>query len=1361
MSLLKQGAPRVHFDGIRDLSGRVVPTIRDVEPTHVPLVFLLSEKQVEEPMFLYPSQIDRVLGEKTILRGSKYFSHQTQILEILQKEDNPFLYFPVKIENSKKSFLRLSLLVTDLLPDATGTANTTGKPMKRYKLAWTNGVEDYPEEQRVFGKAKKVELLDNTTLYPILEAEMEFAGEYGNNYGLQISQIPSARLKNNNNTLLLNISLVKKTDTNRYQVIKTVFGEERTVFSFDPEATDNLGRPLQIDKVFQEQYAISHNSVVQNFGEFGKFKVYSDNFEHIQSLIYAEEKYFDNNIPEYFRDKWKLADDFTRSTTINILTGKLPDEETNYLTFTVDKSNLIGLGRGIMASYGDDGFVEEKTLAGKFAKANSILDTFVYELKEEAGRPYSRLDNHDRWDYSIIYDTGFATLAKDTLITINNSRTDITVFYTPMAYGQIEVVPDIEVLTHNGYMRSVNNFQPIPYTRDRVIEVRGLITNLASDRVINEFKILVDDKVVEHTDFLIDSKGYWSANVKTNDFGLKAYNGKVKFLAKIGVKNHDEFPVQEVESTTADYTVLPASLPKANIVSVWENQGVNYSASTPAYVPTKERPGSIVATIISEDGPLEELFEITNARFVFGNGSEVSIKDDFVVWNKPFANPSHATFLKDLEKKNDVKLVFDATDKLSNETREISSPIYPYFILFPDLKPKSIIKVINSGNPIVPNYPNVNNTDTVRVSGEVTGIGSDGLIDLSRVRIKVNGVVVQGVNPLVSKVSPSLTEAEHKYTWYADIPRNYFPVTALDSNPIEENPVTEDKPRETYHAKAIVEAIVDLVNKHQNDTITVATTSSDVKVSDIIGIANTPPTTVDYGSVEQPNININDGIFIKDNLNDIPGYTRIPISLTGSYFDYTNITSAVATIADRHYDIKFNKPFTEAVIYVPNTDLYNGYKTSHTVNVSITTSHASGKDLTFTNEKVVNITYPEAPVYTGSISSVNNGTAFWFDELLSGNRDVVIEGNLPDNVDTLYPITKTVILINGNEHEVNISGTNWSTTLSLDKFDLSRNGDVKLKFEYTSQISKEVFTFTSTGRPYEVRNVEIPTLEIISINPNDEDLTISKPVMWRSDTTDKYINVYVAIKDDADDKWLLDSELFTNPLFTMKKDNAIVRNVIWENAVVNDKQVYLAKVPYSNLLDSQNHFDEDSILSVEASTMTKHNNRSYSLGPDEETYQIIPRTGEVLVEINDVVYDAVDPYEEPDTLFEITGTVSGLVPNQEITNLIVTVGDDEVEVNPTETTYGRKELIDGFYAISYVTKIKYSDLLKGKVFPDTQSMSSISDTDSSSEDITGFYTNNDRVEKPFDEDATWNANNTVEQVEYLFNSIGVTVTTNF
>ena len=60
MTTLNLGASRAIHEGIRDLSGRVAIQETIVEPTHVPVIFLLAAKQHDEPLYMFPSQIGQL-----------------------------------------------------------------------------------------------------------------------------------------------------------------------------------------------------------------------------------------------------------------------------------------------------------------------------------------------------------------------------------------------------------------------------------------------------------------------------------------------------------------------------------------------------------------------------------------------------------------------------------------------------------------------------------------------------------------------------------------------------------------------------------------------------------------------------------------------------------------------------------------------------------------------------------------------------------------------------------------------------------------------------------------------------------------------------------------------------------------------------------------------------------------------------------------------------------------------------------------------------------------------------------------------------------------------------------------------------
>lgn len=102
------------------------------------------------------------------------------------------------------------------------------------------------------------------------------------------------------------------------------------------------------------------------------------------------------------------------------------------------------------------------------------------------------------------------------------------------------------------------------------------------------------------------------------------------------------------------------------------------------------------------------------------------------------------------------------------KTRTIESAPYEYEIKFPNLNPVLTVTQVNGGNPIVPAYADVT-APTVKVSGEVTGLGVDALLALERMVVKVNGVTVTN-----AQVEYTLSATGESATFEATVQRGYF-----------------------------------------------------------------------------------------------------------------------------------------------------------------------------------------------------------------------------------------------------------------------------------------------------------------------------------------------------------------------------------------------------------------------------------------------------------------------------------------------------------------------------------------------------------------------------------------------------------
>lgn len=1247
MSTFKLGAPRVIHEGIRDLSGRLVIQPTSVEPTHVPIIFLLSAKQHDEPLFMYPSQISQLLGGETIERGSKYFSHQTQLLEVIAQNANPFLFYPVKVEGSKKAFLRLSLAVTDLQPAPMATFAEADlaeeEVMHRYRLAWMNGVDVYPEETQAFGEAEPFEIAPGTTVYPILEMELEYAGEYGNKYGVQIKPVTSKIAPqgiSKNPAMAYTLSVIERTASGNARIIKTVFGEDTIPFTLDQDATDRLGRPLYLPLSFDNHFSVNAGGTRQNHGEFENIQIYTEHLETVQGLLFEEEQHCDHLIPAELAAKWSLNNDISKAALLNIFTGKMYDGETSYRTFTVDKALLVGTGNVAYAKNGDSGIPEEKSAKARFNRANALLDSFVYELEPVVNSEHSDLHNHDRWDFSIAYDTGFAPEAKDTLIALLSARKDVSLFLTPMSYGQLEIVPDIEVVNHEGYMRSVNNFQPIPYNRDGTVELKGLVTQLLADREINNFAIYIDGNVTPHTDFRIDEKGYWTATVSASAFGNGSYTGLVHFVVDVSVKDHPEYPTQVVTSTSMEYQLTPARLPVPTVTQVWGGNPVPYSKAGGEYQGTL---GALIGKIESPDGDVNALFEILSAKFTYGDGKETDITRNFVVWGSVYATPKRADFLNGFEKKQNAKLVIRVRDRVSLETKIVESQPFEYNIGFPNLNPVLTVTEINGGNPVIPNYPDLN-APTVKVKGTVTGLGVDGLLTLDRMLVKVAGVTVSN-----AAVQYDIAVGGESATFEATVQRGYFPVLASSDQNINISSPSTGIPGESYHALADVEVVGSYKQTHLNNALLPVSDEKEVYVSDVISMSMNWDAVVDWSETVPDLVDPNDGIILVSSIPVTAGIENVGVDLSGSFFDYQNIVSAKATLNGGTYDLKVLDNFTVGAARIIANKFWPNYVKAGNMALELTVKHRSGHNVKMNLSQAYSVRYPELPAVTTKVNSVNTDNKVWFDENW-GNADktVPVVGEITGlhTLRTTKNIQLAVDNIIREDVAVNVNRTagTWTANLPVKYMNLTAGGQVNLNLVLTYTPDGSDIIATTTARPYTVKKINVPTFAVDSVNGGVEiDWDDGQNVAHK---TEIVIGGYVDGVATA-----IDPALFTMSagLLTINDINIPNAQVTWSRKTVSGVEKVIATVPTSYLIFQDRPFASSGVLTAKISLQSNHNGRPYDVLTPLASYKIAPKMGVVAVSIDSYNNgNEIDAMNNPTAVYTLKGEVTGMAPFQDV-----------------------------------------------------------------------------------------------------------------
>lgn len=452
MSYLKS-TPRIVLHGINDRSARTVPLEPEQLPQHLPAVFLLSEMS-EAVSIASGSYLTTRYGDKTVNPKTAFYNHQTVLAQHILAEGNQVMVFPIKLPDSKKATLRLSVEVIGM----TKVDSTTGDKTHANRLVWhaTETTEEEPfseggvvtnyrvgsTEAGVGNKRLGVLLADDDTeyfmtsaLFPIIDLQVEARGEYGNRLGIILDaptsndaiptdQAMSERLK----SFVYRMYMARRPEQGvSYSIVNNIFAGTSTDFVLKPNAVDtrtNLEVSFGdlISKNYSDMLDPSRPPVLPPFNDVA---IYQDNIEVVSSMIAnghtvtatnagGTEKDF--TIPGLFSDANEAIDNLYQ---VNILTGRDYDNKPYPNVFVGEGYQFGGVELGkdsvIYARGGSDGFPLNN--AGLVDKMETL------KLYDEQVRMWCNEFNDTKpvfdsavYPFSTLWDSGFSIDTKTAML---------------------------------------------------------------------------------------------------------------------------------------------------------------------------------------------------------------------------------------------------------------------------------------------------------------------------------------------------------------------------------------------------------------------------------------------------------------------------------------------------------------------------------------------------------------------------------------------------------------------------------------------------------------------------------------------------------------------------------------------------------------------------------------------------------------------------------------------------------------------------------------------------------------------------------------------------------------------------------
>lgn len=457
MQTIRNAAPRPILRGIKDESGRPLVYQPDFLPTHLPHVYLFTERGPTLPQLVSGDKLVGNYGAKSFEYRGRYANHQTVLANTINAEGNRMMVQRVVPPGANPpAALRLSVdVMTDEVPlyerdeegkyvlDEEGKRIPTEETTSGMVFRWiTEPIIDEEDDGRLleeddprlgeYGSSRLLENkigqgavrtgdMTNTTsdqsqIYPIMDIEVQDFGSYGNRVGVRLSApttespIPAdAETIEEQLAYLYRISFVERDEnTSTPKVLENLWGERFVDFSFK-EGTVNERTSTELymdDAVIPsfEQEAVAGFTEIRS--PIGQLHVYSEYFEKLLEDVHALEA-----------ARGTVTEDPEAKHLMNIFTGHDHNGvpyDTVSIKGPVDDGVMFGENATHYCTGGFDGVMNFETFD----------DEVAYQLNNYGDLEAKVLDDA-MYPQSVLYDSGFTMETKKAFFVPMGRRKDV------------------------------------------------------------------------------------------------------------------------------------------------------------------------------------------------------------------------------------------------------------------------------------------------------------------------------------------------------------------------------------------------------------------------------------------------------------------------------------------------------------------------------------------------------------------------------------------------------------------------------------------------------------------------------------------------------------------------------------------------------------------------------------------------------------------------------------------------------------------------------------------------------------------------------------------------------------------------
>lgn len=536
-------APMLKNPGAKDVSTVNVNREPVARPTHLPLIFLYAQKQVDGRHLLSPADAELLYGSETFNLKGKYANHSTvfrngmatygqnMMYECITPADagpaaNYTLYLdvlPTKVDIYERNSDG-SIKIVAGAPVITGTADGYKVKIVAESLSTVTAAQNFGKATIVPGNQIDTATSTQSQRYPIWSTMASYRGSDGNNAGTRTwpmtseagNSIPS-KMMAEQRAYPYQFAVVKRAnERSSPKATATIYGDLSTLVTFKPNTTDPLTtEELYIgDKLLKQYNNADDPRYAPIYGEFNKLVVYQNNIDALLKLFHAAEVPFINQ----FYDFSSSVDDmylfnFLGGTT----SGGVP-----YNTYQfVDDTDSIRLSEytTVYAAGGFDGTMSDEAFADEVAlRMERYID------------PNDSVQDVARNVESVIHDSGFPLDTKYKLINLISQRKDVHLTLSPYETGQPAMTQSEEVSAAIALRTRVQNMPEstlhgTPAMRCLIMGCSGLIRNsVFAKRVPATYEI-----ALKSARYMGAASGVWN---KTYSFS-NGDNANVEFLYDI------------------------------------------------------------------------------------------------------------------------------------------------------------------------------------------------------------------------------------------------------------------------------------------------------------------------------------------------------------------------------------------------------------------------------------------------------------------------------------------------------------------------------------------------------------------------------------------------------------------------------------------------------------------------------------------------------------------------------------------------------------------------------------------------------------------------------------------------------------